>query len=319
MKNHSIPVLYYHRVGAPDPSYLSISTADFERQLKYLKGAGYTSVSIKELIEYLSGRVELPPRSVCITFDDGFIDNLVYAHPLLQKYDCRAALFIATSLIRPENQAPASAMTDFNQAHTLARRGDFSHFLSQKELKEMVAGGVWEVLSHSHRHNQVFTSTEVTGFYPDSDNHWGIISAWGRALDNGRWPVYTRGAGLVNRAWIPDEKNDMKLVQESEEDFEQRVSADLRQSLQIIKEISADASPVICWPWGRADARLETIAARAGYVAALRTDTGANVPGMNLMRIHRFAIKKPDLARFKLGLHLRRNAVLAKIYALFRK
>ncbi len=326
MINDSIPVLYYHRIGSPDPVHLSISCRDFEKQLKFLKKNDYATLSVRELIDYLEGRRRLSGPAVCLTFDDGFIDNLLYAHPLLQKYGMKAALFVATSLIRPDDRAPAATMVDFNTAHSLARRNDLSHFLSQAELKSMVDSGVWEVLSHSHLHNQVFTSTDLTGFYPDTDNHWGIISAWGRSLENGRWPVYSRGASLVNRAWQPILKpgkpgcdaDDFSLIQESEEEFAARVENDLRLSLQKIEEISPGACRAICWPWGKTTAKLENLARKVGFAAAMRTDTGANYPGMNCMQIHRFAIKKADLLRFKLGLTLRRHSIFARIYALFR-
>lgn len=329
MRQTSIPVLYYHRVGSPDPVHLSISCKDFEKQLRFLQHAGYRTISIKELIERLAGRSKASDKVVCLTFDDGFIDNLRYAHPLLKKYGACAALFVATALIRPENQSGAEAMTDFNKAHTLARLGDYSHFLSEKELQEMAADGTWEILSHSHLHNQVFTSSQLTGIYPDTDDHWGILSAYGSEVGPGRRPVFTRGAGLVNHAWKPIPSQDKAAVQteagsyaftqESADEYTRRVEEDLRQSLEIIRRISPQAPPVICWPWGKTSPELEKIARQVGYTAALRTDTGANHPGMDLMKIHRFAVKKPDMLRFKLGLSLRNHRLVADCYSWLKK
>lgn len=327
MRQTSIPVLYYHRVGAPDPAHLSISCADFEKQLQFLRAAGYRTISIKELIERLTGRSKKSDRAVCLTFDDGFIDNLRYAHPLLKKYSACAALFVATALIRPENQSAAETMTDFNHAHTRARLGDFSHFLSKKELKKMTVDGTWEILSHSHLHNQVFTSSQVTGIYPDTDNHWGILSAYANDTGCDCRPVFTRGAGLINRAWKPFLKQGAEpanaeaytFIQETPEEYAQRVEEDLRCSLEIIRGISPDAPPVICWPWGKTSPELEKIAKQVGFVAALRTDTGANHVGMDLMKIHRFAVKKKDLLRFKLGLLLRNQRLVADCYSWLKK
>jgi peptidoglycan/xylan/chitin deacetylase (PgdA/CDA1 family) len=319
MSNQSIPVLYYHRVGAPDPAHLSVSLENFERQLAYLQRSGFRTITVRELIDYLNGDCALDCPAVCITFDDGLLDNLLYAHPILQKYNMKAALFIATSLIRPITQAAADKMVDFNTAHTLARLGDFRHFLSTEELKQMHDSGVWEIYSHSHQHNQVFTSTEQTGVYPDNDNHWGIISAYRQDISKKSWPVYRRGAGLVNKAVIPVPKDDKtEFHQETESEFAARVEEDLQRSLEIIQQLFPDNYPVICWPWGKADENLEEIAKKTGYIAALRTDTGANVPGMNLMRIHRFPVKKPDLIRFRIGIMLRKNPLLAKIYSFLR-
>ncbi|GAB4282147.1 MAG: polysaccharide deacetylase family protein [Candidatus Rifleibacteriota bacterium] len=321
MNKQSIPVLYYHRVGAPDPVHLSITQEQFDRQMSYLKSSGFTTVTVRELIDYLAGQAGVPRKSVCITFDDGFIDNLKFAHPILKKHGQKAAIFVATSLIRPENQPAAVKMVNFNSAHTLARRGDLGHFLSLAELKEMQESGIWEVYSHSHHHNQVFTSTEITGIYPDSDDHWGILSAYRKDLGDGKWPVYSRGPGLVNKAWRAGDNRETRenLVQETDEEFVSRVENDLKTSLDIIKESFPDNYPVICWPWGKADEKLEELAKKVGYRAAFRTDTGPNVPGMNLMRIHRFPVKKPDLLRFKLGIKLRMNPLLARIYSFVRK
>lgn len=41
----------------------------------------------------------LPPRSVCISFDDGYRNNLTVALPILQKYRLRATFFIATGFL----------------------------------------------------------------------------------------------------------------------------------------------------------------------------------------------------------------------------
>ncbi|MGM0598248.1 MAG: polysaccharide deacetylase family protein [Candidatus Rifleibacteriota bacterium] len=319
MINYSIPVLYYHRVGAPDPAHLSVATELFEKQLGYIQRAGYQTLSMHDLIDYLAGQNTLTRPSVCITFDDGFIDNYLFAQPLLEKYKCKASLFIATSLIRPDTQKGAKKMVGFNQAHTAARNGDLSHFLSKKELKLMQNSGVWQIFSHSHSHNQVFTSRETTGTYPDSDNHWGIISAWQKNISKGKWPVFKRNAELVSRAVFPRIEN-QKIIfeQESQEEFQNRIKIDLITSLKIIKNLFPENYPVICWPWGKADERLENIARKVGYKAALRTDAGANLPGMNLMKIHRFPVKKSDMLRFKLGLALRKLPLLAKIYSFVR-
>lgn len=317
----SIPVLYYHRVGAPDPVHLSVPVKLFDKQMSYLARKKYNVITASELKKWIEGEFKVRFPAVCITFDDGFLDNYRYAHEILEKYNFRASLFIATTLIRPETQKPANKVSPFNEAHTMARRGDYSNFLSQNELIEMRDSGLWEIYSHSHNHNQVFTSDEITGSYPETDNHWGVLSAYDKPLAEGKWPVYKRNAGLVSRAMKVSKNtsvNHVELIKESESEFEKRVEKDLNMALDIVKTISPDLPNLICWPWGKTNEELESIAKKCGYVGAFRTDTGPNYVGMNPMKIKRFPVKKKDIARFSLGVWLRSYVITANIYAALR-
>jgi hypothetical protein len=322
----SIPVLYYHRVGSPDGIHLSIPAADFARQMQYLADKNINIISASQLFSWLQGNLKVRLPAVCITFDDGFLDNYRYAHPVLQKYGGKAALFMATSLVRPANTAAAEKLLPFNESHTMARRGDLSQFLSAAELQEMADSGVWEIYSHTHSHSQAFTDNEITGSYPDTDNHWGILSAYSLGLEKGKWPVFRRNAALLQPAMKIDGVDtddsgcvrNVKLLPETNDEFAARVKSDLTTSRMIIGGMFPRQPALVCWPWGKADALLESRAADCGYVGAFRTDSGANYPGMNLMQIKRFPVKKKDLLRFAAGIWLRSFRFTADIYAFFR-
>lgn len=317
----SVPVLYYHRVGAPDPIHLSIPEDVFDSQMKFLARKSVNVISSSDLYKWIDGQIQIEFPAVCITFDDGFLDNYRFAHKILAKYNFKASVFIGTSFIRPEEQPAADEVAPFNEAHSLARSGDYSNFLSLTEIQAMIQSGIWEVYSHTHNHNQVFTSTELTGKYPETDNHWGILSAYGKALKGKEWPVFKRGAGLVNNAFVVKDmtnKCDVKLVEETEAEFETRIRKDLSISLEQINKISQNFPPLVCWPWGKADKRLEKIAKDVGYVGAFRTDSGPNCPGIDPMTIKRFPVKKKDLFRFALGIWLRSYSFTAKAYAKLR-
>ena len=92
-------VLMYHRVYSPlsDPWDLSVSTDNFEAQVKFLK-ENYTIVSTGELVRQLeSGR--LKNRLLALTFDDGYLDNYTSAKPVLEKYAVPATFFITDSYL----------------------------------------------------------------------------------------------------------------------------------------------------------------------------------------------------------------------------
>ena len=93
-----IPVLTYHHVGSGS-DWLYVSEADFERQLVYLREQGYTTISVAELAQGLSGRAKLPSRPIVLTFDDGYDDNYQAALPVLLRQGMRASFFVVTGKI----------------------------------------------------------------------------------------------------------------------------------------------------------------------------------------------------------------------------
>ena len=70
---------------------LRVSVKNFEKQIAYLHKKGYKSYTLSDMIEKSES---LPPKSVVITFDDGYRDNLTNALPILQKYNFKATVFV---------------------------------------------------------------------------------------------------------------------------------------------------------------------------------------------------------------------------------
>ena len=91
----SAAVLMYHRVASPDcdPWDIAVSPENFAAHLEVL-GSLPRVISIGELGESLTrGSLE---RSVTITFDDGYLDNLECAQPLLARHGLPATVFVTT-------------------------------------------------------------------------------------------------------------------------------------------------------------------------------------------------------------------------------
>lgn len=95
----------YHHIAVPPPNAdairydLSVPPDRFEAHLRYLKQAGYTTISLDALVYHLTRGWPLPPRPIIITFDDGYLDNYENAFPLLQKYGFSGAFFIITDVV----------------------------------------------------------------------------------------------------------------------------------------------------------------------------------------------------------------------------
>jgi peptidoglycan/xylan/chitin deacetylase (PgdA/CDA1 family)/SAM-dependent methyltransferase len=89
---HRGVVLLYHRIDQrPDIHELGIPPDLFAQHLQWLR-AECTLLRLDELLT--TPPEELPPRPVALTFDDGYVDNLEVAAPLLQ--GTPAAFFLTT-------------------------------------------------------------------------------------------------------------------------------------------------------------------------------------------------------------------------------
>jgi len=97
----SIPICMYHYVyensNPPekiDANFIEVNV--LEEELKYLKENGYYFPTWAEVREFIDGKIELPKKSIVLTFDDGPI-YIELAVPLLEKYGIQATSFVITS------------------------------------------------------------------------------------------------------------------------------------------------------------------------------------------------------------------------------
>ena len=92
-----IPVLLYHHVNDQETgrSLLTVSTAEFSRQLQLLRNHGFQTITPEQLGAFMrEEQVTLPDKPVLITFDDGHTDNYTQAFPLLKGAGYSATIFM---------------------------------------------------------------------------------------------------------------------------------------------------------------------------------------------------------------------------------
>lgn len=97
-----VPVLMYHHLLEQEDintynwngnsSVLSVES--FEKQMDYLYENGYYTATLDELQKYIEGEIMLPEKTVVITFDDGYYSNIIYAYPIMKKYNFRGTIFL---------------------------------------------------------------------------------------------------------------------------------------------------------------------------------------------------------------------------------
>lgn len=91
-------ILMYHSVGR-NLGRLTVSPEQFRYQMDWLKSDGYNVLRLRELYNHLAAGRSLPPKSIALTFDDGYIDNYLHAYPILQRYNFPATIFVIADYV----------------------------------------------------------------------------------------------------------------------------------------------------------------------------------------------------------------------------
>ena len=101
-----IPIITFHRLVLDNikkekyPNNQWVGSIDvFEEMMNYLYENQYNTISTEEFLEWYKGNINLPKKSILITFDDGFYEDYYLAYPILKKYNIKATSFIVGSRI----------------------------------------------------------------------------------------------------------------------------------------------------------------------------------------------------------------------------
>jgi len=106
LRGDGVPVLMYHWVNDDLGDRLrlyGVRPDAFAGQVRRLAAAGFRAVPLGDLVRHLSGEIRLPPRSLVVTFDDGYLDNLEYAGPVLESAGWAATIFLVTDRVGEVN------------------------------------------------------------------------------------------------------------------------------------------------------------------------------------------------------------------------
>jgi len=132
----ALRIFLYHRI-TDDSDPLALTPAKFRTQMEYLATIGIRALDAVSALDLLYAR-ELEPRTVAVTFDDGFQDVLDNAHPVLAELGFSATVFVSTAVIdgaADYSWAPPGAVTP-----------------SWAQIRRMEASGALRFEPHSRTH-----------------------------------------------------------------------------------------------------------------------------------------------------------------------
>ena len=132
---HGVRILGYHRIAAAADS-LSVSPARFRDQMRAVAESGAEPIRLDRALELL--RRPVSGRYICVTFDDGYRDNLVAAAPVLAELEIPATVYLPSRII--------------DGAETFHWYDDPPPALTWDEVGELLADGLVDVQSHTRTH-----------------------------------------------------------------------------------------------------------------------------------------------------------------------
>lgn len=134
-----IVVLLYHRVNDDLRDSVTVGIEQFDRHMCYVR-QNYHVTSIGDIV---TGNVPRNTRRpvICITFDDGYLDNYVNAVPILLKHKIPAAFFVSTGMMG----------SDHGFEHDLKKLGKALPNMTWKQIRQMHQLG-FTIGSHTVTH-----------------------------------------------------------------------------------------------------------------------------------------------------------------------
>ncbi len=141
-----VVVLLYHRVSDSTRDNLTVGVEQFDRHMRLIKKY-CTPVSIEDLISGYPVKKTRKPI-VCITFDDGYLDNYTNAAKILIRHDIPASFFVSTGIIGAKERF---------FPHDIRRKNAYIPVMEWEQLREMHRHGF---LIGSHTVNHIDCAAE---------------------------------------------------------------------------------------------------------------------------------------------------------------
>ena len=140
MKNNKVLILFYHRINMFERDYhqLCVSPENFRDQIQYLK-------EHYMLVRFEEDWNQLDSDAVVITFDDGYLDNLQFALPILEELQVPATIFVSTGTMEQAKELW------WDELEYLLLNG--SHLPGYFQLEDSEFGYRWNTGTFEYREN----------------------------------------------------------------------------------------------------------------------------------------------------------------------
>jgi len=313
-------ILIYHRIAEPqaDPWNMAVSPARFEAQMAVLKqyAVPRTMSGLAQHISTSGGS----DRSVAVTFDDGYVDNLTHALPILQRHQIPATVFVISSAIGQPNafwwdllkrvflespQLPKNlTLSSGEQRHTfdlgssatldasdLAQNASWRADLTSAQTgRQQAFLDVWAHMLELSPKGQAQAAHEVTTWAGLSDAK--LRPSDGRPMDCDEL-LQLSGSPLIEIGGHTHTHADLSRL------TPEQTSQELVQGRQILKELTNQPISSFAYPYGRYAGHTSDQIKQTGFACAGWSRPGLVVPSSDTLTLPRQQIVDMDGASFE--------------------
>lgn len=234
-------ILLYHRVAeeARDPFRLCVTPKEFDRQMRHLADM-YRVLTLAELQTWID-LSDFREPGVAVTFDDGYLDNLTTASPILLDHGIPATFFFTTRGL----DAPREYWWD-----TMARSEDLRTDESRAFHQRIVHSSLAE--------RDSLLGSRARTWSPGQSDARPMVER--EVMDLASRPGHDVGAHTVNHLYLP--RQDPAVVSEELLESRRRLESLLRRPVQ-----------ALAYPYGGVDDAVRQIAEHSGFARAVTVDS----------------------------------------------
>lgn len=258
--SHGVILLYHRVTTATAPFRMAVTPSEFETQMQWVRTHCHPMPLDQLAIASIQGR--LPARAVAVTLDDGYVDNLTSASPILAALGIPATFFVTTAFL--------------NCA------GEFWwDRLARVSTDESVLAAIHARLLPMSRHQRDEAIEEIaSNAGPAATTSTRSMDA-AEVRDLARRQGHAIGAHTVHHLLLPMQPADVQF-------------AELAESRRALERATGRPVTAVAYPFGEAAPATLELAAAAGFRIGLGVSPPANLAGpMLLPRVDVTSLRQP--------------------------
>ena len=269
LKSPKLLILNYHRVCSSfkKNEYLGISAGIFEQHIRFLKD-NFKMVSMEDGLRLLhagnSGK-----NYAAINLDDGYMDNYLYAYPILKKYNVPATIFLITDFIGKDHifwwDRVFNAVSSIESADVDIDMGTDIVYSKLNNISEKIklANRINKILANK-------PAEEIERFVAALEKKFTSIKEITSCLMLGWKEIKEMNQNGISFGSHTKMHSNLCLLKDSE------ALEELMDSKKVIKQNLGTENCAFCYPFGAFDERIKSLVRKAGYEYARATLRGFN-------------------------------------------